>query len=48
MGDTVKVKTFSGRTAEGKIVEVNPAYLHTYGKRVPELDRISKDAKKVL
>lgn len=45
--DEVSVKTVTGRIESGTLVKENPAYLHTYGKFVPELleiDRIVKTA----
>ncbi len=45
MDDSVKVMTVTGRIETGNLVQVNPAYLHTYGNFVPEIlqiDRILK------
>ena len=32
IGDTVDIETFIGRRLTGTLVEVNPAYTHTFGK----------------
>lgn len=37
IGEIVKVKTLSGRIAEGKLVEAKPRYAHDFGYPVIEL-----------
>ena len=47
INDQVEIKTITGRTETGKLVQENPSYMHTYGKFVPEIleiDRIVKSA----
>ncbi|MDA3932641.1 MAG: 2-amino-4-oxopentanoate thiolase subunit OrtA [Tenericutes bacterium] len=46
IGDEVEINTLTGRKETGKLLEANPAYMHTYGKFVPEIldiDRLLKD-----
>ncbi|MDD4211793.1 MAG: 2-amino-4-oxopentanoate thiolase subunit OrtA [Bacilli bacterium] len=40
MFDWVHIKTKTHRLEEGKLIEVNPTYRHSYGEFVPELLRI--------
>lgn len=47
-GDIVKIKTLTGRIEEGKLIEVNPSYMHTYGKFVPEVLDIGRRVKDAL
>ena len=48
IGDNVKVETYIGRTIEGKLLEVNPYYEHDFGKCVPELLYIGRQARELL
>ena len=48
IGDKVKVETYIGRIVEGTLVEVNPYYSHNYGKAVPELLYIGRQAREFL
>lgn len=48
IGDNVKVETYIGRTVEGKLLEVNPYYKHDFGKCVPELLYIGRQARELL
>ncbi|QWC00395.1 2-amino-4-ketopentanoate thiolase [Mycoplasmatota bacterium] len=48
LGDTVEIKTLTGRYETGVMVEANPAYMHTYGKFVPEILEIDRLLKKTL
>ena len=48
LGDTIEVKTMTGRIVKGEIVEVNPTYKHSYGEFVPELLEIGQDLRKIL
>lgn len=36
-GDTIPVRTVTGRTLRGTLIEVNPAFRHDFGECVPEL-----------
>ena len=47
-GETVTVKTATGRVVEGKLVAVNPTYIHTYGEFQPELLKIEQQLKEIM
>jgi len=42
IGSDVIIKTVSGRIETGKLVEVNPAYQHSFGKFIPEILEIDR------
>lgn len=48
LGDTVEVKTITGRVESGKLLEINPTYTHSFGNFVPELLQIGLDLKEIL
>ena len=48
LGETVTVKTATGRVVEGKLVAVNPTYIHTYGEFQPELLKIEQQLKEIM
>ena len=48
IGDNVKVETYIGRIVEGKLLEVNPYWNHDFGKSVPELLYIGRQAREIL
>lgn len=48
IGDNVEIETYIGRKTEGKLIEINPYYDHDYGKAVPELLYIGRQAKELL
>ncbi len=48
IGDKVKVETYIGRQIEGKLIEVNPYYQHDFGKSVPELLYVGRQARQLL
>lgn len=48
MGDEVSVETPTGRITDGKLIEVNPYYTHSYGKFVPELIQIDKQLRSIM
>ena len=48
IGDKVKVETYIGRTIEGTLVEINPFWEHDFGKAVPELLYIGRQARELL
>lgn len=47
-GQEVKVKTLTGRIESGTLIEVNPSYMHNYGKFMPEILEIDKILKSEL
>jgi hypothetical protein len=48
IGEEVEVTTMTGRTARGKLIEINPYYKHNYGECLPELLKIGIQARKIL
>ena len=48
LNDDVEVETLTGRLVKGKMVEVAPAYPHTFGKHVPEIMEIGKQLRSIL
>jgi hypothetical protein len=48
LGGPARVKTRTGRTEEGTLLEVNPAYRHGFGDFVPELLAISEQARRIV
>ncbi|MGE4572030.1 MAG: 2-amino-4-oxopentanoate thiolase subunit OrtA [Candidatus Izemoplasmatales bacterium] len=48
LNDEVQIKTLTGRIESGTLIEVNPAYMHTYGKFMPEILRIDDIVKSTL
>jgi hypothetical protein len=48
IGQEVEVKTLTGRIESGTLVEVNPSYMHNYGKFMPEIQQIDKILKSEL
>lgn len=48
IGDKVEVETYIGRKTEGTLIEVNPYYEHDFGKCVPELLYIGRQARELL
>lgn len=48
IGDVVEIKTVTGRIETGELIEVNPSYLHNYGKYMPEIQEIDRIVKSTL
>lgn len=48
IGDRVTVKTLTNRFVEGRLLEENPTYTHSYGKFVPEILPIGRQLKDIL
>ena len=48
IGDLVEVETYIGRKIEGNLIEVNPFWDHDYGKAVPEILYIGRQAREIL
>ncbi|MFZ5966018.1 MAG: 2-amino-4-oxopentanoate thiolase subunit OrtA [Bacillota bacterium] len=48
IGQEVDIVTMTGRKVQGKLVAVNPAYTHNYGKFVPELLQIGIQVRGIL
>ncbi len=48
IGDTVRIRTKTGREAEGVLCAVNPSFKHNFGDYIPELDTIDETVKSIL
>lgn len=48
IGDEVEVETYIGRKVKGQLLEVNPYWKHNFGKCVPEILYIGKQAREYL
>lgn len=48
VGDTVTIRTLSGRTVVGRLVSVNPRYEHDFGDPVPELVTVGPELRELL
>jgi hypothetical protein len=48
VGETIKIKTMTGREVEGELVDVNPSYIHNFGNCVPELNAIDKQLVEIM
>lgn len=48
IGDRVEIETITGRCVEGKLVELEPTFDHSFGKNIPELLQIGKQVKGIL
>jgi hypothetical protein len=48
LGDTVTVKTYTGRLVEGTLVEIAPTFKHSFGENVPELLQIGIQLREIL
>ncbi|PKQ20763.1 MAG: 2-amino-4-ketopentanoate thiolase [Actinobacteria bacterium HGW-Actinobacteria-6] len=43
LGDEVTVETMTGRSVTGMLTDVNPGYMHTFGRPTPELTHVGRD-----
>lgn len=48
IGDDVEIRTITNRVETGKLCEINPGYVHTYGKYIPELTYIQRQLRDIL
>jgi hypothetical protein len=48
IGDIVEVETYIGRKVSGELIEVNPYYEHDFGKCIPELLYIGRQARSLI
>ncbi len=48
IGQEVEIETYIGRKVKGKLIEINPYYKHDFGKSVPELLYIGRQAREIL
>lgn len=48
IGDMVEIETYIGRKVSGTLLEINPYYTHNYGKSIPEILYIGRQARNIL
>lgn len=48
IGDRVQIETYIGRKTEGNLIEINPYWKHNFGKSIPELLYIGRQARELL
>ena len=48
IGDRVQIKTLTNRMVEGKLLEENPTYNHSFGKFMPEILPIGRQLREIL
>lgn len=48
IGEVVSIETAIGRELQGKLIAVNPPYVHTFGRPVPELLPIGNELRKLI
>ncbi len=48
IGEEIEIITQTGRKASGKLVEINPRYIHDYGDFQPELLKIECQLKEIM
>jgi len=48
IGETVTIESFIGRQVKGTLVEIEPAYEHSFGKPINELLNIGPKVRKIL
>lgn len=46
--ELLEVKTTTGRIVKGRLVDINPKYLHDYGEFQPELLKIERQLKEIM
>lgn len=48
IGEEVEIETYIGRKVKGTLLEINPYYKHDFGKSVPELLYIGRQAREMI
>ncbi|MBS7527744.1 2-amino-4-ketopentanoate thiolase [Fusibacter paucivorans] len=48
LGDTICVRTLTGRVERGEVVEIEPVYGHDFGQFIPEILTIGITLRKIL
>ncbi len=48
IGDRVQIETYIGRKTEGNLIEINTYWKHNFGKSIPELLYIGRQARELL
>ena len=47
-GSVVDIKTVIGRKVSGTLIEVNPYFTHSFGKCVPEIQKIDQQLRNIM
>ncbi len=47
-GSEVTIETSTGRRVSGTLVEINPAYKHSFGSCIPEIFHIDRKLKSIM
>jgi hypothetical protein len=48
LGETVEIRTAIGRRLTGKLVAVNPPYVHGFGRPIPELLEVGNELRSLI
>lgn len=48
LGDEIEIQTIIGRKTRGRLVDLDPAYQHTFGKPVKELLTVGPEVRKLI
>ncbi|MCK4782205.1 MAG: 2-amino-4-ketopentanoate thiolase [Desulfobacteraceae bacterium] len=48
VGEEAEIITPAGRRIKGRLIEINPAYTHMYGRPIPELSPIGAEVRAIL
>jgi hypothetical protein len=48
IGDTVAIRTSIGRCLTGKLLAVNPPYVHGFGRPIPELLEVGEELRSLI
>lgn len=48
LGDTIRVRTLTGRIETGEVVEIEPSYRHDFGQFIPEILTIGITLRDIL
>ncbi len=48
LGDDITVETIIGRSVRGKLIDLDPAYEHDFGRPVVELISVGREARQML
>jgi len=48
IGEEAVIITPAGRRIKGRLIEINPAYTHMYGRPIPELSSIGAEVRAIL
>lgn len=48
IGDMVEIKTLIGRCVKGKLVTINPKYIHNFGENIQELADVGMELREEI